>query len=104
MAIGVQYVVRLHQEVAGSVVFDSLERKAFTHDVGFVTATSIEVEDYPATHLDSFRVQFDYPAASEPDASTETLAAIIGDAVDAVRTALIANSIGGGAPSVLPSY
>lgn|SRR5574343_231630 len=104
MAIGTQYIVKLHQNPSGGIVFDSLRRVEFTHDASLTQPFSkVKFDDFPATHRDGFVVSTSYPAGSEPAAST-SLAAIIIDAVAEINSALSAGSTGGGAPSAPVVY
>jgi len=105
MAIGAQYLVRLHVDVTTKkVVFDSLHRKAFTHDASLAApTTTLKTEDYPGTHADAFTVQYSYPIGTEPVANAHTLADFVIAAVAVVDAAVVAKTIGGGAPSVQPS-
>jgi hypothetical protein len=92
--IGHDLVVILTTDSANALHFGGMELKLFEHDTSYVAMTSnVFVEDFPAGHFDTYRVELKYPATGLLPVTT-TMATIIATAEAAV-TAAIAAGIGG---------
>jgi len=103
MATGIQYKLKLHEDVTGTIVLDKFELVAFTHDTTFVApVTTVKFEDYPGAHLDAFDVLTSYPSGQEHSHTDTTISALIAGALTAIDAAIAAGNIGGGGPSVDP--
>lgn len=86
MAIGQKMTIKIHENAAGDVVFDSANIVDFTHVPGFTGATTVVKNDYVGTTNDAFTVQITVPSGSEFAASL-TIADITTLATDAVNAA-----------------
>ena len=85
MAIGQQYTIRIHENDAGTVVFDSVTVSEFTHVAGFAGATTVKKEDFTNNPNDAFIVQITYANGATPNQSALTVAALTIAATDAVN-------------------
>lgn len=87
MPIGQQYVIKVHEDTAGDVVFDSVTVTEFTHAAGYASATSVVKEDFTGSPNDKFSVKITYPSTSLPDQAAltvEGLTTLAKNAVNAV--------------------
>lgn len=92
--IGHDLVVTLTTDSTNALHFSGIDLKLFEHDVTYVAMTSnVYVEDFPAAHHDTYRVELKYPATLLLPITT-TLGTIVATAEAAV-TAAIAAGIGG---------
>lgn len=98
---GKVYTVKVHTNSTNRLVLDSLEIKDFTYESGAATVKTVYVEDYPAGHLDTYRVQFAYIVADIPASST-SLATLLSNAQTEIA-AVVPGGVGGGTPSIDPS-
>lgn len=57
MAIGQKMTIKIHEDDAGVVVFDSVQIVPFTHAPGFIGATTAKKEDFVGSANDAFIVQ-----------------------------------------------
>lgn len=94
MAVGSQHIVKFHEDsVTGNPVFDSFERRAFTHDATFTTPTTTAFkENFTGTPNDAYIVKVSYPGGTEPAPASVTVDDLLADAVAAA--ALVYGAIG----------
>lgn len=57
MAIGQKMTIKIHENDAGTVVFDSVQIVEMNHAAGFVGATTVKKEDFTGSVNDAFVVQ-----------------------------------------------
>jgi hypothetical protein len=87
MAIGQKLTIKIHENDAGDVVFDSASIIEFTHIQGFTGATTVIKNDHVGTPNDAFTVQITTPNGSEFSTAL-TIAEFTTMATDAVNAAL----------------
>lgn len=86
MAIGQEMIIKIHENAAGDVVFDSAKIVDFTHVPGFTGATTVSKTDFVGTTNDAFTVQITVPNGSE-FATSLSIADITTLATDAINAA-----------------
>ncbi len=84
MPIGQMFVINIHEDDTGTVIFDSVNITSFNHVAGFTTTTSVTKSDFTGTPNDAFVVKVAYPSTSLPAGST-TLTNMLQTAKDAVN-------------------
>lgn len=57
MAIGQKMTIKVHENEAGTLVFDSVSIVDFNHSAGFTGATTVVKNDFAGTANDEFTVQ-----------------------------------------------
>ena len=57
MPIGQKMTIKIHEDDAGDVVFDSVEIVEMNHAAGFTGATTVKKEDFTGSPNDKFVVQ-----------------------------------------------
>lgn len=82
--IGQMFVIKIHEDDSGVVVFDSVTITPFTHEAGAVTTTSVVKNDFTGSANDAYTVKFAYPNGSVPASST-TMATLLTNAQNAVN-------------------
>lgn len=86
MAIGQKLTIKIHENDAGTVVFDSASIVEFTHVPGFVGATTVFKNDFTGSPNDAFTVQLTTDS-TRPFNSNLTIASMTTTATDAVNAA-----------------
>jgi hypothetical protein len=85
MAIGSQFVIKVREVDASTLVLERLTIKDINHDAAFTApTTSVVKEDFPDTDFDTFIVKIGYPSGSSPASST-TIAVLLQTASAAIR-------------------
>lgn len=84
MAIGQKMTIKIHEDDAGVVVFDSVQIVPFTHAPGFTGATSVKKEDFVGSANDAFTVQITTDSGNLFSTS-QTIAQLTTLATDAVN-------------------
>ena len=87
MAIGQVMTIKIHENDAGDVVFDSAKIVDFTHLPGFTGATTVIKNDFTGTPNDAFIVQITVANGSEFSTAL-TIGDITTLATDAVNAVL----------------
>ena len=86
MAIGQKMTIKVHENDAGTVVFDSVSIVEFTHVPGFAGATTVFKNDFAGTLNDAFTVQVTTDSTA-PFATSLTIAAMTTTAKNAINAA-----------------
>ena len=84
MAIGQKMTIKIHEDDAGVVVFDSVQIVPFTHAPGFVGSTTVMKEDFIGSPNDAFIVQVTTDSGN-PFSTSQTIAQLTTLAEDAVN-------------------